>query len=196
MAGLLEQAGSARLGLLDLLRGLLLRLLQRLARLGLGRVDHLGPLALALVAVALDLALPLLKLALAPADLLFGPAQLRGRSGLGIPLDRVGHLGSRADHVQGVHADRMPGRLDAALPGRLEHAQLNLKLGRVAAECLEGLANLFALVAVALARQILDARQRRQRRRLGRSSLAFSCHPLLSPGRPAGHAKYDCCIGS
>ena len=159
MPRLLDQAGGPRLGLLDLLRGLLLRLLQRLARLGLGRVDHLGPLALALVAVALDLALPLLKLALAPADLLFGPAQLRGRSGLGIPLDRVGHLGSRADHVQGVHADRMPGRLDAALPGRLEHAQLDLELGHVAPEGLEGLAHLVAVVPVARARQVLDPRQ-------------------------------------
>src|SRR5204863_7456434 len=53
---LLEQTGGPRLGLPDFLCGLLLRRLDGLTRLSLGRVQHLGPLALALAAVALDLA--------------------------------------------------------------------------------------------------------------------------------------------
>src|SRR4051812_26643656 len=54
---LLQQPRRARLGLGDLLRGLLLRLLGRLPRLALGGVQQLGPLALALLPITVDLAL-------------------------------------------------------------------------------------------------------------------------------------------
>ena len=164
MPRLLEQPGRARLGLADLLRGLRLRFLEGLARLGLGRVQHLCPLALTLVAVALDLGLALLQLVLAPRDLLLGSSELCGRCVLRVALDRVGHLSGCADQVQRIHAHCVTGRLDPALPGGLEHAQLDLELRRVAPERLERVANLVAVIAVGRSAEILDARQRRQRR--------------------------------
>src|SRR5207302_9200797 len=81
---LLEQPGGARLGLLDLLRSLLLCVLDGLTSLSLRGIEHLGPLTLALGPVAIDVGLPCLKLALAPSDLFFGPAELGGRGGLGV----------------------------------------------------------------------------------------------------------------
>ena len=48
--------------------------------------------------------------------------------------------------------------------GGLQDAQLNLELRRVAPERVERLAHLLAVVAVACVPQVLDARQRRQRR--------------------------------
>ena len=194
MSRLLEQACGARFGLLDLLRGLLLRFLRRLPGLGLRGVQHLGPLALALAAEALDLGLAVLQLALAPGHLFFGAAQLRGRRALGVALDRVGHLGGGADQVERVHPDRVARRLDSALARGLQDAELNLELGCVASEGLERLAHLVAVVPVARGRKILDARQRRQRGRLRRSSLPFGCHSLAAP-RSMTCGKYDCCIG-
>ncbi len=179
VARLLEQPRRSSLGLRDLLRRLLLGLLQRLAGLALGGVHHLGALALALLAIAVDLALPLLEVALAPGHLFLGAAKLRGRSRLRVALDRVGHLGGGPDHVQRIHADGVPGRLDlAALPGGLEHAKLNLELRRVPAERLERLTHLLAVESVRRAREILHPWQRRQCRSLRRASLAFSCHPV------------------
>src|SRR2546430_3262360 len=67
VARLLEQARGARFGLFDLLRGLLLRFLRRLPGLGLRGVQHLGPLALALAAEALDLGLAVLQLEIGTA---------------------------------------------------------------------------------------------------------------------------------
>ena len=95
---------------------LLLRLLRQLARLGFGRVQHLRALALALLSVALDLTLTVLQLTLAARDLLLGAPQLRGGGRLRVALDRVGHLGGGADHVQRVHAHGVPGRLGARWP--------------------------------------------------------------------------------
>ena len=96
-----------------------------------------------------------------------------------IPLDRVGHFGGGADHVQRVHANRVRGRLDlAALPGGLEHLELNLELRRVPAKGLERLPHLFAVESVGRARQVLHARQRRQRWGLRRTS------------RPSGAIRY------
>jgi len=179
VTSLLEQPGRARLGFGDFLGGLLLCFLQGLARLALGRVHHLGALALAFLAVAVDVALALLDIALAAHHFFLRPAKLCGRGGLGIPLDRVGHLGGSPDHVQGIHADRMPGRLDlATLSGGLQHPELDLKLRRVPAEGLERLAHLFAVESVGRARQVLHAGQRRQRWGLRRTSLAFRCHPV------------------
>src|SRR5436190_14673902 len=71
----------------------------------------------------------------------------------------------------------MPRRL-AALARRLQHTELDLKLGRVPAEGLERLPHLLALVAVGGARQVLDLRQRRQRRSLRRSLEILGCHAL------------------
>ena len=164
VAGLLEQPGRPRLRLRDLLGCLLLRLLRRVARLALGCVQQLGPLALAFLAVLLDVALALLQLTLAPRDLLLGAAQLRGRGGLRVAFDRVGHLRGGADHVHRVHPHRVAGRLGAALAGGLQHTELDLELGRVPAVGLECLADLLAVVAVGGARQVFDPRQRRQRR--------------------------------
>ena len=126
----------------------------------------------------LDITLALQRLTLAPRDLFFGASNLRGRSGLRVALDRVGHLGRGPDHVHRVHPHGVPGRLGAALAGRLEHAELNLQLGGVAAEGLERLAHLLAVEAVGGARQVLDPRQRRQRRRLRRLLGTFGCHVL------------------
>jgi hypothetical protein len=179
VARLLEQPRRARLGLGDLLGGLLPRLLGRLARLGLGGVKQLGALALALLAVTVDLARALLQLALTARDLLLGASQLRGRGRLRVALDRVGHLGGGADHVHRVHPHGVAGRLDTALPGGLEDAELHLQLRGVAAESLEGLAHLLAVEAVGGARQVLDPRQRRQRRCLRRSLGTFGCQMLL-----------------
>jgi hypothetical protein len=174
---LLEQPGGPRLGLRNLLRGLLLGVLDRLARFALRRVQHLGALPLALLPVAVDLALPLLQVALATGHLLLRPPQLASRGRLRVALDRVGHLRGGADQVQRVHPHRVPGRLGAT-PRRLEHAQLHLELRRMPAEGLEGLSHPLAVVAVGGAREVLDARQRRQRGRLLCSFVTLGCHLL------------------
>src|SRR6185312_5456267 len=59
VARLLEQAAALRLGLLELARGVGVRLREELARLVPRGVQHLRALALALLAVALDLGLAL-----------------------------------------------------------------------------------------------------------------------------------------
>ena len=76
-------------------------------------------------------------------------------------------------------ADGVPGRL-GALARRLEDAKLHLELGRVAPEGVERLANLVAVVAVGRARQVLDPRQRHQRRCFGRSLWTFARHALVA----------------
>ena len=100
----------------------MLRVLDRLPRLGLRCVQHLCPLALALAAVAVDVRLALLQLALPPRDLFLRLAELRGGRGLGVALDRVCHLGGSSDHVQRVHPHRMAGRLETALACCLQDA--------------------------------------------------------------------------
>src|SRR5213075_1850677 len=106
-------------------------------------VHDLGALALALLAVALDLRLTILLLAATAAHLLLGLRELCLRRTLCVRLDRVGELRGRADQVQRVHADGMTGRLDglAAPAGRLQHAELRLQLRGMAPERLEGFAN-------------------------------------------------------
>ena len=101
-----------RLGLLQLGGRVGMRLREELARLVPRCVQHLGALALALLAVALDLGLALLQLDLPAAHLLLGPAELSGRGVLRVALERVGELGGGADEMERVHPDRVPGRLD------------------------------------------------------------------------------------
>src|SRR5215467_10032717 len=138
---------------------------EQLAGLVLGRVQELAALPLALLPVALDLLLPVLEIAVTAADLLLGPPELRRRSVLRVGLDRVGELRSRADQMQRIHAHGVSRRLDGgAAPGRLEHAELGLQLGRVAPEGVEGIPDALGVEAVADARYLLDRRQRRQRR--------------------------------
>ena len=67
-----------------------------------------------------------------------------------------------------------------ALARRLEDAELHLELRRVAPEGVERLANLVAVVAVGRARQVLDPRQRHQRRCFGRSLWTFARHALVA----------------
>jgi hypothetical protein len=165
VAGLLEQPVRARFRLADLGGRMALRLGFYFADLVARRAQHLGALALALLPVALDLALPLLQLALPAADLFLRAPDLGRRCGLSIALDRVGHLRSGADHVQRVHAHGVPARLDlAAARRRLEDAELHLELRRVPPERLERLRDAFRVVAaVRQRRQIVDARERRER---------------------------------
>ena len=150
MPRLLEQPVAARLGLALLACGLGLRLRQEVARLRLRRVHDLGALTLRFGAVALDLGLALLQLALLRAHLLLGPLQLRRRRRLCVPLERVGELGRGADQVERVHPHGVAGRLDVrGLARSLEHPQLRLELSGVAPEGVERLADALLLVAVA-----------------------------------------------
>ena len=167
MARLLEQAAALGLRLLELAGRVGVSLGEQLARLVAGGVQHLGPLPLALLAIPLDLGLALLELVLAAADLFLGLRKLRAGCVLCVALDRVGELGGGADQVQRVHADGMAGRLDrraGAGTGGLEHAQLGLQLGRMAAERIEGVADSCRVEAVPDLGNVLIARQRRQRR--------------------------------
>jgi hypothetical protein len=67
--------------------------------------------------------------------------------------------------VQRVHANGMAGRLgDRALRSHLQDAKLRLKGGNVAAEGVERLLDLGAIEPFTRARDVLDARERRQRR--------------------------------
>ena len=135
----------------------------RASRLGGGQ--DLGALALRLGPVALDLGLALLQLVLLRAHLLLGALELRCGGGLGVALERVGELGGGADQVQRVHPDGVPGRLDVGgLARRLEHAELRLQLGGVAAEGVERLADALLVVAVAGALKLLHRRKRGQPR--------------------------------
>src|SRR5262249_4115458 len=98
-------------------------------RLGSRRVDDLGPLAVALLAVALDLGLAGLQLMLAAPDLLLGPGELDRRCILGVPLERVGQLRCRAAEMQRVNPDGAGRGLDARRPAcGLEDPQLGLEL--------------------------------------------------------------------
>jgi hypothetical protein len=165
VAGLLEQAVAAGLGLAKLTGGVGVRLRQELAGLGLRRVDDLGALALGLGPVALDLGLALLQLELLRAHFLLGPLHLRRGRGLRVALERIGELRRRSDQMKRVHADRMTGGLDVGgLARRLQHAQLRLQLGGVAAERVERLADAGLVVAVARALELLQARKRGQSR--------------------------------
>ena len=184
MACLLDEPRGARLGLANLLGHVALCVLEQLARLVPGCVRDLCPLALRLLAVALDLGLAVLQLVLTPRDLFLGPRQLvRGRL-LRVALERVGELGGGADQVEGVHADRVTGRLDAATgPARgLKDAELRLELGRVAAERIERVPNPVRVVAAARSlREVLHPGQRRQCRRCGRAAGILRCgHLALS----------------
>src|SRR5262249_5308686 len=181
VAGLLEQPIRTRLSFADLGRGVSLRLGLHLAYLVACGIQHLGPLALALLPVALDVVLALLQFALPSADLLFRAPDLRGRRGLSVALDRVGHLRGRADHLESVHAQGVTARLDLAAARRsLQHAQLHLELCRVPAEGLERLLDLPGVVAaVRERREILDARERRQRSLL----CSFGSHRVSSMAR-------------
>ena len=128
------------------------------------RVEHLGTLALALLAIALDVAFALLQLTLATAHLFLGAADLGHGRRLRVALDRVGHVRGGPDQVQRIHANGVPGRLDLAAAGRrLQHAQLHLELSRVAPERLKGLLDALRVVAaVREGRQLLDTRKRCQ----------------------------------
>ena len=108
--------------------------------------------------------LPFLQLALAPADLFLGAAKLGGGCGLCVPFDRVGHLGGGADHVQRIHPDGVAGWFHLPAPGgRLEYAQLDLKLRRMPPEGLERLLDAVRVEAtVCECREFLDARERCQ----------------------------------
>ena len=184
VASLLQQPVRARLCLADLGGRMPLRLRLGLTSFVAGRVEDLGALALALLAIPLDLVLSLLELALASADLFLGAADLGRGCRLRVALDRVGHVGGGADHVQRVHPYGVAGRLDlAAASGRLKDAQLDLELRCVTPEGLERLLDALRLVtAVRKGRQLLDARKRRQRCLLS----SFAGHQF---------GKYGDCIG-
>ena len=123
MARLLEEPRALRLGLAQLGRRLRVRARDDLVRLLLGRGENLLPLPLRLVAIALDVRLLRLELALAPPDLLLRARELRGRGALRVALERVRELRRRADEVERVRADGVAGRLDVRrLAGRLDHA--------------------------------------------------------------------------
>ncbi len=93
-------------------------------------------MALALLAVTLDLRLAILLLAWAAAHLLFGLGQLRLGCLLRVGLDRVRELGGGTNQMQRVHPHRVPRGLDG-LPASacgLQHPQLRLELGGVPTE--------------------------------------------------------------
>jgi hypothetical protein len=86
MAGLLEQARAAGLGLAELLRGLAVRVGEQLTDLVAGRVEDLCALALALLPEPFDLTIALGELGLPVADFLFRARDLRGRGALRVAL--------------------------------------------------------------------------------------------------------------
>src|SRR5207253_9225263 len=100
---LLEEPRPACLGLAELLRRLGVRPREELARLLVRRAEDLGPLPLAVRAIALDVGLLGLELALAAPDLLLGAPELGGGRGLRVALERVRELRGRADQVERVH---------------------------------------------------------------------------------------------
>ena len=182
VARLLEQAGAACLGLAELLRRVAVGVGEQVARLGAGCVEDVGPLALALEAVALDLALTALELGLLAAHLFLDAADLRGGCALRVTLDLVGELGGGTDQVQRVHAHGVPGRLDApGGAGGLEDAQLRLQLQDMAAELVEGLGNAVALEPLTGEREVFEPRQRCQRACGPCACWFFSGHPRVSP---------------
>ena len=179
VARLFEEPAALGLCLAELLGRIAVGIRKQLTRLVARVVEHLRALAFALLAVALDLGFAVLLLAAAPANLFLGLGQLGLGSLLRVGLDGVGVFRGSANQMQGVHADCMTGGLDrlAASTGRLEHAELRLELGRVAAERLEGVAHLLGVVAVPALRQVFEARERRQR---GLLSGFLSCHLRLA----------------
>src|SRR5205085_1349283 len=159
VARLLEEPRALRLRLAELGLRLGVRLRDDLPRLLVRRAQDLRPLALALLPVALDVGLGRLKVALAAPHLLLGLPELRRRGALRVALQRVGELGRRANEVERVHADGVPGRVDARRPPRrLEHAELRLELSRMTPERVEGLAHPLPVVPGSLGRQVLEAR--------------------------------------
>jgi len=61
--------------------------------------------------------------------------------------------------VQRIHADRMPGRLDApAAAGGLNDPKLRLKLRRVTTEGVEGFANSFRVEPLPASGDVLERR--------------------------------------
>ena len=181
VARLLEQAVALGLRLLQLGGRVGVGLREQLARLVPRGVQHLGALALALLAVALDLGLARLQVDLAAAHLLLGLAELGGRRVLRVALDRVGELGGGADEMERVHPDRVPGRLDGRRPaGRLEHAELRLQLGGMPAEGVEGLANVLRVEAVPARGDVLD---------ISAGSSATGLLPGLGLRLPSGRAS-------
>src|SRR5829696_165706 len=160
VARLLEEPVAARLGVVELRARVAVRLRQDLARLVSRGIEDLAALALGLLANACDLGLALLQVHLRLADLLLGLADLLGGRFLRVALDRVRELGRRANEVQGVHADGMPRRLgDRAARRGLQDSQLRLERGYMPAERIEGLTDLFAVEALARARDVLQPRQ-------------------------------------
>ena len=91
---------------------LAVRVRDELAGLVAGCRHDLVPLALALVAVALDVGLPLLQVDLLLANFLLGARELSGGRVLGVALEDVGELGRLADQMERIHADGVPGRVD------------------------------------------------------------------------------------
>ena len=153
MTRLLEQPRAPGLGLAKLLRRLRVRPREQLASLLVRRSQDLRTLPLAVHAVALDVGLLRLDLALAAPDLLLGTSELRRRGVLGVALERVGELGRGTNQMEGVHPHGMAGGLDVRGAARgLDHPQLSLELGRVAAEGVERVLHLLAVVAVARGR--------------------------------------------
>src|SRR3981081_3404067 len=142
-----------------------MRLREQLARLVPRGVQRLGALALALLAVALDLGLAVLQLVLAAAHLFFRLAELRRGSVLRVALNRVGELRGCADEMQCVHPDRVSAGFDDCRSScRLEHTELRLQLGGVPAESIEGLADALRIEAVSRRGKVLESRQARPRR--------------------------------
>ena len=176
VARLLEEAAALRLCLLQLARRIGVRLREQLARLVTRRVQHLPALALALQPVALDLGFAVLEVGLAAANLFLSLPELRRGRRLCVALDRVRELGGGADQVQRVHPCRMARGLDRRRPpGCLQHAKLGLQLRGMAPERVEGLAHPLGIESVTRARQILELRQRRQRRGVC-PTRALGCH--------------------
>ena len=160
MASLLEQPGATRLCLAELLARLAVRIGDELPGLVAGRGQDLVPLALALLAEPLDVALALLDVLLALAHFVLGALKLCCRGALRVALEHVGELGGLADEVERIHANCVAGRVDlCGATGGLQDPELRLQLDGVATEGVERLANTGFLVAALDDDEIVDARQ-------------------------------------
>jgi len=174
---LLEQARAARLCLAKFLCRFLVRFGEELASLVPGRGQNLVALALTLVAVALDIGFLLLEVDLLLPHFLLGPLNLSGGCLLSVTLEHVCELGGLADQVERIHADAMPGGIDLRGPAcGLEHAKLGLELDGMATERLECGADGLLVETALRDREVVDARQRRHRRRLARCSWSLYRH--------------------
>src|SRR5205085_9886037 len=102
---LLEEAATACLGFAERGRGVALAGLAHLGSVGFRAAEHVGRLTLDLPALAVELDVCSLELALAPAHLFFGTGKLGGGCRLRVALEHVGELGCRTDEMERVHAD-------------------------------------------------------------------------------------------